>query len=53
VAELERQVAEAQRSVERLTAENERLMELSSELRAHRHKADRAAALAGALIPAL
>ncbi|KAK9916848.1 hypothetical protein WJX75_007800 [Coccomyxa subellipsoidea] len=47
VAELERQVAEAQRSVERLTAENERLMELSSELRAHRHKADRAAALAG------
>ncbi|EIE22162.1 hypothetical protein COCSUDRAFT_55861 [Coccomyxa subellipsoidea C-169] len=47
VAELERQLAEAQRSVERLSGENERLMEISSELRAQRHKADRAAAQAG------
>ncbi len=50
VAELERQLAEAQRSMERLSGENERLMEISSELRAQRHKADRAAALAGELI---
>ncbi|CAL8467325.1 g6862 [Coccomyxa elongata] len=46
-AELERQLAEAQRSVERLTRENERLMEISNELRAERHKHERAAAQAG------
>jgi len=47
VAELERQLAAAQGSVERLTEENERLMELSSCLRAERHKLDRAASQAG------
>ncbi|BDA40384.1 probable NF-kappa-B essential modulator at N-terminal half [Coccomyxa sp. Obi] len=49
VAELERQLADAQRSVERLTQENERLMEISNELRAERHKHERAAAEIGSL----
>ncbi len=48
VAELERQLAAAQHSVARLTQENERLMEISNELRAERHKHERAAAQAGA-----
>lgn len=49
IAELEAQLAAAQRSVERLTDENERLMEISNRLRAERHKLDRAAAQAGEL----
>lgn len=49
VVELERQLADAQRSVVRLTQENERLMEISNELRAERHRHERAAAQAGAL----
>ena len=49
VAELERQLAAAQRSVARLTQENERLMEISNELRAKRHKHERAAAQTGEL----
>ena len=42
-AELERELAAAQRDCSRLAAENERLMELSNALRAQRDRAARAA----------